>query len=86
MYKKLNKLWNFQYTQKQANLLEVHGWIMNTANRTVKGELEGPSQKVANMKKWLEKTGSPASRIEKAVFSNERDVTEPFFANFEIRR
>ena len=59
---------------------------MNTANRTVKGQLEGESPKIDVMKKWLQTTGSPSSRIDKAVFSNEKDITEYSLGqNFEIR-
>lgn len=75
----------FQYTQKQANQLKVCGWIRNTANRTVQGELEGEASQVAAMKKWLQTTGSPSSRIDKAVFSNEKSVADHHFSNFEIR-
>ena len=75
-----------QYTQKQAVQLDVKGWIMNTVSRTVKGEVEGEPSRVAAMKKWLQTTGSPSSRIDKAVFSNEREVSEHSFASFEIRR
>jgi len=60
---------------------------MNTANKTVKGELEGPSNKVRSMKKWLQTTGSPSSRIDKAVFSDECEVSQySFQSGFEIRR
>lgn len=76
----------FQYTQKQALQLGVRGWIRNTANRTVQGELEGETSKIAAMKKWLQTTGSPSSRIDKAVFSNEKSVNEHQFSeSFEIR-
>ena len=52
----------------------------------VKGQLEGESPKIDIMKKWLQTTGSPSSRIDKAVFSNEKDITEYSLGqNFEIR-
>ena len=63
-----------QYTQQQGNQLGIRGWIMNTMNRTVKGELEGETSKISSMKTWLQTTGSPSSRIDKAVFSQERKV------------
>lgn len=49
-----NSLWNnfspsFQYTQKKAGELGVRGWIRNTQQRTVKGQLEGEEAKVENM-------------------------------------
>ena len=65
----------------------LRGWIMNTANRTVKGELEGSEEKIYLMKKWLQTTGSPSSRIDKAVFTNENTVDKySFQEGFEIRR
>ena len=60
---------------------------MNTMNRTVKGELEGETSKIAAMKTWLQTTGSPSSRIDKAVFSKEREVNEYSFPEeFQIKR
>ena len=76
-----------QYTQQQGNQLGIRGWIMNTMNRTVKGELEGETSKISAMKTWLQTTGSPSSRIDKAVFSQERKVDEySFQKGFQIKR
>jgi len=76
-----------QYTQQQGNQLGIRGWIMNTMNRTVKGELEGETSKISAMKTWLQTTGSPSSRIDKAVFSQEREVNEYSFPQgFQIKR
>ena len=43
-----------KYTQKKGNELGLRGWIMNTKNRTVKGQIQGESGNVNVMKKWLE--------------------------------
>ena len=76
-----------QCTQQQGNQLGIRGWIMNTMNRTVKGELEGETSKISAMKTWLQTTGSPSSRIDKAVFSQERKVDEYSFPEgFQIKR
>ena len=77
----------FQYTQKQGNILGIRGWIMNTSNRTVKGQLEGECIKIERMKNWLQNSGSPSSRIDKAVFSNEKSISEYSFdeQSFQIR-
>lgn len=37
-------------------------------------------------KHWLEKTGSPQSRIDKAVFQNQHDITKFTYDSFSIRR
>jgi len=56
-------------------------------NRTVKGELEGEVEKISAMKTWLQTTGSPSSRIDKAVFNHEREVKEYSFPQeFQIKR
>ena len=64
------------------------GWIMNTVNHTVKGQIEGDSGNVETMKKWLRTNGSPKSRIDKAVFSCEKDIGQYSFESkaFEIHR
>ena len=60
--------------------------MKNTQRRTVQGELEGDPERVSAMKIWLQKTGSPMSRIEKVVFKNERIVNEYSMQEyFEIR-
>lgn len=38
------------------------------------------------MKKWLETTGSPKSRIEKTVFSNQKSIDQYSFDTFKIIR
>jgi len=75
-----------KYTDKQASKLGVRGWIMNTKNQTVKGELEGPADKIMEMKNWLQITGSPSSRIDKAVFNNEKEIEKYTFEHFGIRK
>ena len=64
------------------------GWIMNTMNRTVKGQIEGDPQNVETMKKWLRTKGSPKSRIDEAVFSCEKEIDQYSFESeaFEIHR
>ena len=65
----------------------VTGWVENTASKTIRGEACGDARSVAAFKRWLSKTGSPKSRIDKAVFGNERRVAKsPFLNGFELRR
>ncbi|XP_031636568.1 acylphosphatase-2-like [Contarinia nasturtii] len=75
-----------KYTKQQADSLHLTGWCMNTRDDTVKGEIEGPEDKINVMKQWLEKTGSPSSNITKAVFSSLKTVESPVYQNFVIRR
>lgn len=75
-----------KHTQKRATDLGLKGWVMNTAQGTVVGQLQGPTMAVRKMKDWLQKEGSPKSRIEKASFRNESSITACAFKTFEIRK
>ena len=74
-----------KYTQQKAKSINARGWIRNTEKRTVEGELEGTSETIEAMKIWLQKEGSPSSRIDQAVFKNERDIQEYSFTGFSIK-
>lgn len=75
-----------KYTKQQADSLNITGWCMNTRDGTVKGEIEGSDDKINLMKQWLEKTGSPSSHINKAVFSTLKTIDKPVYDNFVIRK
>ncbi|XP_052870052.1 acylphosphatase-2-like [Anopheles cruzii] len=75
-----------KYTQKQASSLGVRGWCMNTADGTVKGQLEGEEKPFNEMKYWLQTKGSPSSRIDKTVFNVPKEITSYTFKDFSIRR
>ncbi|GBF97210.1 hypothetical protein Rsub_10071 [Raphidocelis subcapitata] len=51
------------HTVSHAQKLGLVGWCANTARRTVVGEVQGPEDKVEEMKYWLGHVGSPASSI-----------------------
>ncbi|XP_037948648.1 acylphosphatase-2 isoform X1 [Teleopsis dalmanni] len=73
------------YTERQAKSLGIRGWIMNTSYDTVKGQIEGTEAVFAEMKTWLETTGSPTSRIDRAEFSVVKETNAYNFDNFTIR-
>lgn len=77
-----------KYTQMKARELGVKGWVMNTsrAKRTVVGVLEGDTQKVEEMKKWLQNNGSPKSRIDRAEFKNEKAISLMSYDDFDFRK
>lgn len=75
-----------KYTRNQATSLGLTGWCMNTRDDTVKGELEGPEDKIGAMKVWLEKTGSPSSKVARAVFSPLKPIDSLSFSEFTIRK
>ena len=78
-----------KHTHQTAKGLGLVGWVMNTPQGTVVGEAQGSTSELAKLRAWLEKTGSPKSKIQKAVFTEERsgltkgDLT---FTSFDIRK
>ena len=74
-----------KYTQSKAKSLDVRGWIRNTQKLTVQGEIEGDISNVENMKTWLRTEGSPSSRIDGAVFKNEKEIQEYSYKGFSIK-
>ncbi|XP_027872352.1 acylphosphatase-2-like isoform X1 [Xiphophorus couchianus] len=73
------------YTEDQGRALGLGGWVKNTRQGTVIGQIQGPAQRVNSMKLWLKNVGSPSSRIDRAVFSNERDVSKLEVQGFSTR-
>ncbi|CAJ1066893.1 acylphosphatase-2-like isoform X1 [Xyrichtys novacula] len=73
------------YTEKEGLQLGLVGWVKNTYSGTVVGQVQGPADKVEEMKFWLSKQGSPSSRITRAVFSNERSIDKVEVSGFKTR-
>ena len=73
-----------KHTKKKAEMLGVRGWVKNTPHKTVKGEIQGQPNGVEKMKDWLKKEGSPKSRIDKAVFGDQRRIETYTFSDFSI--
>ncbi|XP_013192606.2 acylphosphatase-2 isoform X1 [Amyelois transitella] len=73
-----------KFTKEQAQKLGLRGWCKNTDEGTVLGHMQGPPDKIETMMQWLKTTGSPSSRIEKAEFRNQKEITEYSFDNFSI--
>ncbi|KAL8184112.1 UNVERIFIED_CONTAM: Acylphosphatase-2 [Gekko kuhli] len=74
-----------KYTEEQGKKLGVVGWVKNTAQGTVTGQVQGSKEKVEIMKNWLRSVGSPMSRIDQAVFSNEREISSLEFQSFTTK-
>ncbi|XP_077085895.1 acylphosphatase 2, muscle type isoform X2 [Siphateles boraxobius] len=74
-----------QYTEAEGKNLGVTGWVKNTRQGTVVGQVQGPPEKVKEMKHWLSKVGSPSSRIERTQFSNERRISKLEIRGFGTR-
>ncbi|KYO47858.1 acylphosphatase-2 isoform X2 [Alligator mississippiensis] len=74
-----------KYTEEQGRKLGLAGWVRNTPRGTVTGQVQGPKDKVEIMRNWLRSVGSPMSRIDRAVFSNEREVRALEFTGFSTK-
>lgn len=86
VFGKVQKVFFRKCTQEQGKQLGLRGWCQNTLKGTVIGAIQGPPEKVTEMKKWLTNVGSPASCIDKVEFKNESEITDYTYANFEIIR
>ncbi|NXU50933.1 ACYP2 protein, partial [Turnix velox] len=71
--------------EEEARKLGVVGWVKNTSQGTVTGQVQGPEDKVNAMKSWLSKVGSPSSRIDRTNFSNEKEISKLDFSGFSTR-
>ncbi|XP_030413587.1 acylphosphatase-2 isoform X4 [Gopherus flavomarginatus] len=73
------------YTEDEARKMGVVGWVKNTRQGTVTGQVQGPEDKVNAMKAWLSKVGSPSSRIDRTNFFNEKEISKLDFSGFSTR-
>lgn len=86
VFGRVQKVFFRKCTQEQGKQLGLRGWCQNTARGTVIGTIQGPTEKVEEMKKWLKEVGSPASSIEKVEFKNQNDIEDYTHTDFEIIR
>jgi acylphosphatase len=75
-----------KYTHAEATKLNLVGWVMNTQEGTVVGQIQGSEDKIKKMKEWLNKTGSPKSRIDRTEFKNEKHIEKFEFKEFKIKK
>lgn len=73
-----------KHTQAQGKRLGVVGWVQNTPQGTVQGQIQGPGVQVRKLQQWLQTTGSPKSRIDKAEFHNEKKIARLEHSDFCI--
>ncbi|XP_007472864.1 acylphosphatase-1 isoform X1 [Monodelphis domestica] len=73
-----------KYTQAEGKKLGLVGWVQNTDQGTVQGQVQGPTVQVRVMQEWLKTKGSPKSRIDKAKFHNERVISKLEHRDFQI--
>ncbi|NXH12843.1 ACYP1 protein, partial [Bucco capensis] len=73
-----------KYTQGEAKRLGLVGWVQNTSHGTVQGQIQGSTARVRELQNWLQKVGSPQSRISRAEFCNEKEITALEHKDFQI--
>ncbi|XP_016373904.1 acylphosphatase-2-like isoform X1 [Sinocyclocheilus rhinocerous] len=73
------------YTEAEAKKLGVTGWVKNTRQGTVVGQVQGHPEKVKEMKYWLSQVGSPSSGIHRAQFTNEKPISKLEIHGFGTR-
>ncbi|XP_043838075.1 acylphosphatase-1 isoform X2 [Dromiciops gliroides] len=73
-----------KYTQAEGKKLGLVGWVQNTDEGTVIGQIQGPTVQVRVMQEWLKTEGSPKSRIDRAKFNNERIIPKLEYKDFQI--
>ncbi|XP_059947584.1 acylphosphatase-1-like [Mesoplodon densirostris] len=71
-----------KYTQAESKKLRLVGWLQNTDQGTVQGQLQGPTSKVHHMQEWLETRGSPKSHTDRASFNNEKVILKLDYSDF----
>jgi len=86
VFGKVQQVFFRKCTQEQGKLLGLRGWCQNTPKGTVVGAIQGPPEKVSEMRTWLKNVGSPASRIDKVEFTNENYINDYTYTDFEIIR
>ncbi|KAL4238773.1 Acylphosphatase-1 [Mactra antiquata] len=71
-------------TKRAADKYKLVGWVKNTNSNTVLGHVEGPTEKISQMKHWLSEVGSKRSVIKRAEFRNEKKIEECTTKGFDI--
>lgn len=76
-----------KYTERRAHELGLSGWVANAPDGTVKGQVFGSDdEKLQEMKRWLQETGSPKCRIDKAAFEDATPQDASILRSFQVRR
>eukprot|EP00922_Rhytidocystis_sp_ex-Travisia-forbesii_P066675 GHVS01098997.1.p1 GENE.GHVS01098997.1~~GHVS01098997.1.p1 ORF type:complete len:229 (+),score=40.43 GHVS01098997.1:43-729(+) len=77
------------HTQTRARQLGLIGWVRNTCQGSVEGQIEGTKDSVDEMLLWLRQVGSPKSRIDKCILKNYTQLKEHQLSreqDFTVRR
>eukprot|EP00800_Vazella_pourtalesii_P009073 TRINITY_DN23046_c0_g1_i1.p1 TRINITY_DN23046_c0_g1~~TRINITY_DN23046_c0_g1_i1.p1 ORF type:complete len:106 (-),score=15.01 TRINITY_DN23046_c0_g1_i1:81-398(-) len=72
-----------KHTIEKAKELGLVGWVRNHHSRkTVQGIAQGENEPLEQLKDWLCKVGSPASKISSCTFKEEKEIKSLDFKDF----
>ncbi|CAD8073507.1 unnamed protein product [Paramecium primaurelia] len=74
-----------KFTKEQGTNLGLVGWVENQKDGSVKGVVQGDQKKCEEMIHWLSNVGSPKSKIEKMIKTNEREIDKLQYKDFSVR-
>lgn len=76
-----------KYTKQEADKLQIRGFVQNTERNTVIGKAESDKKEsLEQFKNFLENIGSPASRTDKCVITDEKVIDDFTFDDFSIKK
>ncbi|CDO64920.1 acylphosphatase, putative [Plasmodium reichenowi] len=76
-----------KYTKLEADKLNIKGYVQNTNVNTVIGRAESDNKEtLEKFKNFLTNIGSPSSKINKCVISNEKVMDNYCSPDFTIKR
>ncbi|XP_078497450.1 acylphosphatase-1-like [Lissotriton helveticus] len=73
-----------KYVQALGRKPGLVGWVQNINQHSVRGQLQALISHIRDIQTWLQKKGSPNSRICRAEFRNERQNTKLEHSDFSI--
>lgn len=76
-----------KYTKQEADKLQIRGFVQNTERNTVIGRAESDNKEsLEQFKHFLQYVGSPASKTEKCVITDEKVIDAFTFDDFFIKK
>ena len=70
-------------TQREAQRMELRGWVRNRSDGSVEAVAQGPPERVAALIDWCHE-GPPLAQVAEVVVTEESGDTEEL--EFEVRR
>ncbi|KAK3255892.1 hypothetical protein CYMTET_34948 [Cymbomonas tetramitiformis] len=73
-----------KHAEKKCKELGLVGWCAETTTRSIAGEVQGCDvMALQQMKEWLNKTGSPKSKIESCDIRDQREIPKKTYSSFK---